>query len=159
MKSLRIINSIIYKTECKELMADGWYRSEPIITKDDDGQLIDNFFMFGYYDEKIITSPFVVFGVYSDLVKAAYSRKIDNAEIKEYSVDYSINREESRIAYSRYEELYPVVRDCAYSNCNAEQKEAVKEYVDCLERFSGPVLFGFYNDLFPSFFKWVHSII
>ena len=160
MKSLMEVNELIYTTDCGDCVLDGWFCSMPILTKDDNGKLIDNFFSYGcnhtftYY-----SSPLAVFGIYSDEEKAAYKKRIPQSERKEFTLEANpIDTEAANRAYDRFEELYPVIRECAYSECNEEQKKAVKEYVSCLEVFSGPVVWGFYKEMFPSFFEWAESI-
>lgn len=160
MKSLMEVNETIYKTDCDECVLDGWFCSQPILTKDDNGILIDNYFSYGCYNSfKEISTPLVVFGIYADEEKTAYKNWIPQSERKEITLEEdTINVEDANRAYDRFEELYPTVRECAYSECNDEQKEAVKEYVSCLEVFSGPVVWKFYQDLFPSFFDWAKSL-
>ena len=161
MKSLREIESTIIKTDCKVYMVDGWSRSQPIQTKDENGVLIDNFFMYGRDMRKnSFSTPFVVFGIYSEEERAAYITVTPDEEVKSISLDNPMEFGESiRQAKDRFEELFPEVRECAFSdNCTDEQKAMVKEYVSCLEKFSGPVVWKYYLELFPSFFDWADSL-
>lgn len=160
MKQLDDVKTIIYNTDCADCVKEGWSRSQPILTKDENGALIDNYFMYANdFSLKNYASPIVVFGIYSDEEKTAYKKWIPVSERKEFTLEGEwVSREVANEAYDRYEALYPIVRECAYSECNDEQKKAVKEYVSCLEVFSGPVVWKFYQDLFPSFFDWAKSL-
>lgn len=162
MRSLRGTRAIILKTDCRENMVNGWACSEPILTKDENGALIDNYFAFGADPfGKSYSSPIVVFGIYTDEAKTAYNNVLPKSEVKriEMGDDYIVDRKAEKKAYDRFEELFPAVRECTYSdNCTDEQKAMVKEYVSCLEKFSGPVVWKYYLELFPSFFEWADSL-
>ena len=161
MKSLREVELTIAKTDCKSNLRDGLSRSMPILTKDENGEFIDNFFMYATdIHRKSYSTPIAIFGIYSDEKKAAYNRSIPMNEIKSIVLDEPVNITESTIkARNRFEELFPTVREYTYSaNCSDEQKETVKEYVSCLETFSGPVVWKFYQELFPSFFEWAQNL-
>jgi hypothetical protein len=161
MKTLREIESTIFKTDCKECIRYGWNRSQPILTKDENGSLIDNFFS---YAENItsdsFSTPLVVFGIYAEEPKTAYKNWIPKEEHKTIkNPNGPVEGASVSKAYARYEEIYPEVRECAFSdNCTDEQKAMVKEYVSCLEKFSGPVVWKYYLELFPSFFEWADSL-
>lgn len=158
MKSLKEIEMVIYETECKDCLVDGWYRSQPILTKDESGELIDNYFMYGQaFSLREISSPLILFGIYSDSKNVAYKKDLSRADVKEYPNE-PIDVDTANSAYSKYEELYPMIRECAFTTCSDEQKKAVQDYMRNLELFSGPVLWRFYNELFPSFFEWARSI-
>ena len=160
MKLLDEIKSVIYETDCTDCVPEGWSRSQPILTKDENGELIDNYFMYGSnFTRTVFSTPIVVFGIYSDAKKTAYKTWMPQSERKEIALDgEQVSREEANKAYARYEEVYPMVRACAYSECNVEQKQAVKDYVASLKVFAGPVVWKFYQELFPSFFEWAQSL-
>ena len=160
MKSLREIESIILNTDCDDYLVDGWYRSQPILTKDENGVLMDNYFMYGQdFEGTVFWIPYAVFGIYSDEEKTAYKKETPDSEVKKITTEEKIDRLAANKAYDRYEKIYPQVRECAYSeNCTDEQKAIVKEYVSCLEAFSAPVVWKCYLEMFPSFFEWVKSL-
>lgn len=153
MKTVRQILAIIQKTDCAEYMLDGWNYSQPIPTLDEDGKLVDNFFMFSQdIKDTFIYIPYVVFGIYAEEEKTAYKKVF--SETNKYTIDYNIDRSMISEAYDRYKELYPEVRECAFKELNAEQKQKVEELLCCLEVIAGPIEMNYYHEFFPSFFEW-----
>ena len=162
MSSLREIEAIVYNTDCKDNVSAGWSSSMPILTKDENGKLIDNYFAYAVdFEGETFSTPINIFGIYSDDEKTAYNKEIPESEVGSITIDEKdkISVEEENRAYDRFVELFPAVRECTYSdNCTDEQKAMVKEYVSCLEKFSGPVVWKYYLELFPSFFEWADSL-
>ncbi|MBP5418072.1 MAG: hypothetical protein J6Y58_11185 [Clostridiales bacterium] len=160
MKTLKEVVSVIKKTDCYENLRVGWSRSMPILTKDESGVLIDNYFTYAdSISNGSVSSPIAVFGVYTDEEKTAYNNMFPKDERKSFSMDVStIDHLAVSEAYDRFKELFPEVRECTYKECTDEQKALVKEYVSCLETFSGPIIWKFYQELFPSFFEWANSL-
>ena len=60
--------------------------------------------------------------------------------------------------YQRIESLYPIVRECAFSNCDSEQKKAVRDYCSAIKEVSGPVLWEVYKSVAPEFFNWAEVL-
>ena len=160
MKSYDEIDTLKYTTDCEECIVDGWFCSLPIVTRDNEGKLIDNFFMYGSdFDFKTFSTPLVIFGIYSEEGKTAYKNWLPPSEVKELTLtEQPASVEEANKAFDRYKELYPLLREFAYLECNDEQKKLVQEYLVCLEIFSGPILWKFYQELFPAFFEWAQNL-
>ena len=154
MLSLKEAKAAIYQTECGELILDGLYCSEPIMTYGEKG-IVDNYFVFSA-DRlmKQISSPIFRFGIYSDRGEVAYvleeeeqSTRIDN-ELRANEDPYQM--------YQRYSDLYPIIRSSLIQgNCNVQEKKDLKEYCSILRSFSGSGLWNLYKKLYPTFFDWV----
>lgn len=157
MQSLKEVKSIIFQTECKELIREGLNCSEPVMTQDETG-LIDNYFIYACNeDETQFSKPITIFGVYSEQKKKAYSIEKNDFEDKAYDVDEKPEDSAVLSAYNIYSSEYLKVRDFAFCNCTTEQKESLKRYIDAFRLVSGSVLWHFYQQLFPSFFTWANE--
>ena len=157
MESLKEIKQKVFKTECKELLFDGLFRSEPVLTKDSNG-LIDNYFVYASNrDSSVVSQPMVAFGIYSDLEKTAYI----NADIyndKSIEIKNNINHSILNEEYVKeYENLYIILREMVFTECNDDGKLKLKEYLDHLYNLSGDGLWRNYLMIAPSFFRWVEE--
>lgn len=157
MYTLKEVKTKIFKTECRDFICEGLCCSEPVLSKDEHG-IVDNYFIYACNDDATIFSkPLVLFGVYSETETVAYVMKTLDMEDKEYKAPRIKVNEEIHTVYNRYSELYPQIRDFAFEDCNVNQKDMLKEYVQSLEKISGTVLYGFYQTLIPQFFDWVKN--
>lgn len=157
MKSLREIKAVIFKSDCKDFICEGLCCSEPIITKDENG-LIDNYFIYACDNKGTkYSKPLAAFGIYSEDGKTAYKNvSLDFADI-EYCDNNPADEKEVLKAYDSYVDLYPQIRNIAYTECDDTQKKLLAEYVTALKTFSGPVLWEFYRKLSPMFFEWAQQ--
>lgn len=154
MISLKKARSIIFSTECGKCIKEGLECSEPILTKGEYG-LIDNYFIYGCDGEgKHFTKPLTGFGVYTELEKTAYIDKTFDLEDKDYVSLNKTDMNKSFEAFDSYSEAYPRIRELVYQQCNNDEKEMLKMYLENLRLFSGDVLYSFYEKLYPEFFEW-----
>lgn len=153
---LKAVKSKIQMTECADIICAGMYCSEPIMTRDDEGELIDNYFMYSRnQDFSTIGVPEIMFGIYSERGKKAYISKDVSKEFEQRTYQESFEPKETiKSAYKRYEELYPVVRENAFLQISAENKKDIADYLDSLRIVSGNTLYTFYRKLYPTFFEW-----
>lgn len=159
MISLKKARSVIFSTECGKCIKEGLECSEPIITKDENG-LIDNYFIYGSDGEgKHFTKPLVGFGVYTELEKTAYIDKIFDLKDKDYVSSCEMDINKSFEAFDKYSETYPQIRELAYKECDKDEIEILKTYIENLRIFSGDILYSFYEKLYPEFFKWAYKEI
>lgn len=159
MTSLKEIKAKIFTTDCKDFICEGLYCSEPIPTKDDRG-IIDNYFVYACNQEGTeFSRPLVVFGIYSEKGTSAYSRMGDEIDIEDkiYTAKAVVESEELLKIYARYEELYPIVREFSYRDCDKNQKQLLSDYMSALYVISGDVLWNFYHCVAPAFFEWANE--
>lgn len=157
--TIKEVKAKIFETECGEEIREGLFCSEPILTIGEKG-LIDNYFVYGRDSKRQhFSRPKYFFGIYTHLSEVAYLNKENELEEKDYSSSEVVNMEERFEAYDRYVELYPKMREIAYQDCNDENKRMLSEYLSSFRKFSGDVLFMFYNKLYPTFFEWVNEQI
>ena len=156
--NIRTVKSIINLTACKELVYSGGYCSEPIMTKDQDGRIIDNYFIFSRSDDfAFVEVPDVGFGIYSDEHAVAYINKDISKEFEYPSYQEAFdNMDSMRKASSIYEDIYEKVRDMFLANINRDES-IINTYLEALKTISGNGLFGFYKRLYPSFFDWAKN--
>ncbi len=157
--TIKEVKAKIFETECGERIKEGMFCSEPIQTIGKKG-LIDNYFIYGRDSKRQhFTKPKICFGIYTDLNEVAYLDKNSELEDKNYSSSEEVNIEKCFEAYDRYAELFPQIRMMAYKDCDNENIILLSEYIKCFRKFSGDVLFMFYNTLYPTFFEWVNKQI
>lgn len=159
MISLKEIKAKIFTTDCKDFICEGLYCSEPIPTRDDRG-IIDNYFVYACnQDGTEFSRPLVIFGIYSEKGISAYAKMDDeiNMEDKIYTAKAVIEDAELLKTYARYEELYPIVREFSYCDCDKNQKQLLSDYMTALHVISGEVLWDFYHFVAPAFFKWANE--
>lgn len=153
------VKDVIKKTEFIEIMYSSEYCSEPIMSKDDKGSLIDNYLLFSRNEDcSLISSPQIIFGIYTDKGEAAYmdraiSEKFHKHMYEEYFEDAESMCEARRI----YLELFPEIRVMFQTECDIDIKK-IFNYVESLRIISGNTLFSFYKELFPDFFEWIDKI-
>jgi len=153
------VKNVIAKTNCVDYIFSASYCSEPIMSKDSNGILIDNYVVFSRNEDYTqISSPQCIFGIYSEKEKVAY---IDDTISKKYSEQlYQENFCDEKLmvdARKQYIDLFPIVRRMYQFNSDIDISE-VSKYVESLKCISGDTLFAFYNQLFPSFFEWIKEL-
>jgi len=153
------VKNAIAGTECIDYVYDGLYCSEPVMSKDKDGTIIDNYIVFARDDGcESISSPQCIFGIYSERGKTAYIDDAISSRYKEHLYqEHFENGEMMREARTEYMNLYPKVRDMYKTGADVSV-EVVSGYVDALRVISGSTLFEFYKQLFPDFFEWTVSL-
>lgn len=153
------VKNVIKKTECADYVFSGLFCSEPIMSKDESGQMVDNYMIFSRTDDGAqISPPQCIFGIYTEKEKTAYIKDSIPSIYKEslypeQFVDEELMKEARRI----YIELFPIVRDM-YQCSQDVDSSIVHQYVDALKKMSGNTLFGFYEELFPKFFNWADKL-
>ena len=158
---LKIVKSKIQMTECADIICAGMYCSEPIMTKDGKGEIIDNYFMYSRsQDFTTIGVPEIKFGIYSERGEKAYIDKDVSKAFEQQTYQESFEpKEKIKNAYKKYEELYPVVREFAFMQTSEENKKVLADYLDSLRIVSGNTLYSFYRKLYPTFFEWAEKAI
>lgn len=156
MMNLKYAKARIHDTECQDIVFSGMYCSEPILTVDDEGRIIDNYFIYSRsQDLATIGVPEVMFGIDSERGRATYISKdlpVSFAE-REYPETF-VSTDEMNEAMSRYVDLYPQIRDLLSREQIENAASIANEYLACLKKISGNMLFKFYEELYPSFFAW-----
>ncbi len=156
--TLREVNSVIFDTECGTLLLDGHSCSQPILSMGAKG-LIDNFFIYSFNEQtSIVSPPKCVFGIYADMGEVAY---IDRSPKTEAGAQRNcLEGDDSSLygLFERYEELYSALRKIAFRDRDAQWSPLVQEYCELLQKISGPVIWSFYNQLFPAFFQWAEEL-
>lgn len=153
--SIKKLKAIINQTECKDFLYSGFFCSEPIMTKDEKGEIIDNYFIYTRSDDLLITErPEICFGIYSEKAKVAYIDKEISSkfEKKEYEENYE-SIESMKASMSIYTTIFPNIREMYEGKCRKDI-EVIAQYIESLRTISGKALFNFYLILFPSFFGW-----
>ena len=153
------VKSVIAKTNCVDYIFSASYCSEPIMSKDSNGRLIDNYVVFSRNEDCTqISSPQCIFGIYSEKEEVVY---IDDTISKKYSEQLYQEKfcEEKLMVEARkqYIALFPIVRRMYQFNGDIDFN-IVSKYVESLKCISGDTLFTFYNQLFPSFFEWIKAL-
>lgn len=149
------VKNVLEISECKQYLYSAMYCSEPIMTKDNIGKTIDNYFVFvRSKDFSQITVPSVSFGIYSAEKKVAYiDEKVERKFEKNSYEELFANLEDMKKAKHIYIDLYPVIREM-FEGTIPRDEGKISDYIKNLEIISGKALFGFYQKLFPSFFEW-----
>ena len=153
------VKNVISKTNCADYIFSGLYCSEPIMSKDTHGNLIDNYAIYSRSDEGLlIGAPICIFGIYSEKEKTAYiNDKISERFQKHLYPEKFENEELIRKARILYMDLFPEVRDMYQLEKNVDA-QVVQNYLETLRVISGNMLFNFYKQLFPSFFEWAKTL-
>lgn len=159
MPTIDEVKQAILDTDCARYLREGLYRSVPVFSVID-GKLADVFFMYGRNKNATrYIAPMVTFGIFFEEKREAFSVVNDSVEAKLSSVEGPQVDPLATIAvYQRIESLYPIVRECAFSNCDSEQKKAVRDYCSAIEEVSGPVLWEVYKSVAPEFFNWAEVL-
>ena len=153
------VKNVIAKTNCVDYIFSASYCSEPIMSKDSTGDLIDNFVVFSRNEDCTqISSPQCIFGIYSEKEEVAYIDDTISQKYTEQLYQEKFCDEKQMVdARKQYMDLFPIVR-CMYQfNCGTDFN-VVSKYVKSLKCISGDMLFAFYNQLFPSFFEWIKEL-
>ena len=153
------VKNVIKKTECADHVYSGLFCSEPIMSKDENGEIIDNYIVFSRSDDcSQISPPLCVFGINTQKEKTKYiSNSIPDGFQETLYTEEFVDEEMMKKARAIYLELFPVVRDM-YQFDKSIDSGVVQAYVDSLKQISGNTLFGFYERLFPSFFEWINTL-
>ena len=154
------VKNVISKTDCVDYVYSGLFCSEPIMSKDSKGEIIDNYVVFSRTDDgSLISAPQCVFGIYTELEKSAYINDLVSKEFQEHTYQEKFADDDTmQKARELYLELFPKVRDMYRMKKNVDM-QTVLSYIESLKIISGDTLFGFYEKLFPSFFDWTKSYI
>lgn len=154
------VKNAITKAKCADYVYSGLFCSEPIMSKDVKGKIVDNFIVFSRSDDcKFISAPECVFGIYTDVEESAYVNDSISEYFSEHIYEEMFADEESmRQARERYLEVFPKVRDM-YQQEKEVDASILVEYVESLRILSGDILFSFYKKLFPSFFDWAKTFM
>lgn len=142
----------IYRTDCKKFIKEGFFCSDPIITKDENG-LIDNFFIYAANrDESLVTPPIVSFGIYAEIKKTAYVKQgTKEPKAQENPKELLANKRELR---NKYSGLYSEIREFVFKDCNSDQAQMLQEYISSLKALVGQTLWTHYQSTSPMFFNW-----
>lgn len=153
------VKNVIRKTNCSDYVFSGLFCSEPIMSKDDNGQMIDNYIVYSRSEDcSQIYPPQCAFGINSEKEETVYINKsiaseFENQQYSEIFEDEDVMRK----ARAVYLELYPLVRDM-YQYENNIDSGVIQNYLKALKQISGNTLFEFYKKLFPAFFEWTYTL-
>lgn len=153
------VKNVIKKTSCADHVFSGLFCSEPIMSKDEEGQMVDNYLVYSRSDDcSQISSPQCIFGIISEKEETAYINASIANEFKktQYAEEFD-DEDEMRKARMVYLDLFPTVRDM-YQFENNIDSCIVQQYIDALKKISGNTLFRFYKKLFPAFFDWTSTL-
>lgn len=155
--TLNEVKRTIMKTECKMFLCDGLTCSEPMLTRDEKG-LIDNFFIYSSNREKTeFSKPIIIFGIYAELCEIAYIKECP--ENRNMIKGIKLVENDSLFdSFRRYSEIYPYVREVAFTDCNENDKKKVLEYYDCFKSITNNVVWNYYKEVAPQFIEWVESL-
>lgn len=156
--TLKNVKNAIEATECKQYLCSGTYCSEPIMTKDENGKTVDNFFLFSRSaDFTTIEIPDISFGIYAAEKRVAYVNKNVSKSFDSDTYDETFGELETmRNAMTEYKQAYPIIREM-FEGTTPRDDGKISEYLNNLEIISGRALYGFYQKLFPSFFDWAKN--
>lgn len=154
------VKNVIGRTDCVDYVYSGLFCSEPIMSKDDQGNMIDNYIIFSRSeDNSLISAPQCAFGIYTDKEQTAYINDAISEDFENHLYSEKFESDDAmRESRDLYMELFPTIRDMYQLNDNIDSRLIIK-YVDTLRIVSGDTLFDFYNKLFPSFFNWAKSLV
>ena len=100
MNVFQVKNAII-KTECADYVYSGLFCSEPIMSKDVKGKIVDNYIVFSRSgDCKFISAPECVFGIYTVVEESAYVNDSISKEFSEHIYEEKFADELKDIATS-----------------------------------------------------------
>lgn len=153
------VKNVIKKTRCADHVFSGLFCSEPIMSKDEKGQIIDNYLVYSRSEDcSQISFPQCVFGINSEKEKVAYINESIASEFKEEQyVEEFADEDVMRKARIVYLDLFPTVRDMYQFEKNIDSC-IVRQYIEALNQISGNTLFSFYKKFFPAFFEWANII-
>lgn len=159
MYTLTEIKSKIFLTDAKEYIYDGMCISEPIMTMQNN-RIIDNYFIYACDETQVnFSRPLLCFGIISEKNKLDYVTRETNITEETATLKTKKDTEIVNKSYELYSKIYPKVREFAFEDCNEEQKQLLKDYLDNLFIISGEILWDYYKKLFPSFFEWANNAI
>lgn len=160
MKSVSEVKSVIFKTECKKYIYEGLSCSEPIMSLHE-GNIVDNYFIYSHNEDFTkISEPLISFGIFTDLERVAYIKQC-NGELECRVIDEDLfDLERANDAYNEYVEVYPEIREIAFSKeVDCESVSNLERYLRSLFTFSGNALWQTYTELYPQFFMWAKELI
>lgn len=154
------VKNVIGRTDCADYVYSGLFCSEPIMSKDDQENIVDNYIIFSRSEDNLlISAPQCAFGIYTDKEQTAYINDAISENFEEHLYPEKFESDDvMREARDLYMELFSTVRDMYQLKDNIDSQLVIK-YVDALRIISGDALFNFYNKLFPSFFCWAKSLV
>lgn len=140
--------------EGEDLIRDGTAHSFPLPTRDDDGSITDNFFLYGVsFPSGEAAPPNAHLGIRADSGKLVFHRTGDfpGASLEAPVLSYEKFMELSR----RYEALYPAVRSFAYSNfLKTTQLDTLVEFCNT-QRVLFDAQLPWYRHMAPGFYDWM----
>ena len=158
MLEYRKIIDTLLNSESGKFISEGTAYSFPVVARDDNGNLIDCFFLFGVeFPTGIVASPFARIGICPEQQKLAFyytaeEQPFPSAENLTFT-DLAFDDYDKLI--EEYESIYPTVREFAFSNLLiGDQRKLLRKYFD-----TQYALFGgqwvYYRHLSPQFFSWI----
>lgn len=161
----------LYLSEAGAHLLDNAALSYPVPSRKEDGTLVDNFFQFFSHSGRSITPPISYFGIQAEAGALDYFRRekprliasgagsplliTGQQQIAAPKLVSSAFRSRQNSLGQRYKQLYPQVRNFAFSeSLNPDEKAVLKDYF--LVQFS---LFGSrmgsYRQASPRFYSWM----
>lgn len=148
----------LWRGECEDLICDGMAHSFPLPTRDDDGSLTDNFFLYNVsFPSGAEEPPFAHIGIHADTGKLVRSRIGAAAAFPAPPPAAPLELPyETYIRYvRRYEALYPAVRSFAYSNfLMTTQLDTLIEFFH-VQRELFDSRMRYYRHMAPGFYDWM----
>lgn len=153
------VKNVIKKTSCADFVFSGLFCSEPIMSKDDTGQIIDNYIVYSRSEDcSQISPPQCVFGINSEKEEPVYINQSIASELKGQQYAEAFEDEDvMRNAHTMYLALFPIVREMYRLEKDVDPC-VVQQYLEALKQISGDMLFEFYKKLFPAFFEWANAL-
>lgn len=142
--------------EAGKYIPDGMAFSFPVATRDPDGAVIDNFFVYGVdLRTAAASSPAAYIGMYSETGKIAYYRTAGDVRFPEEAPSEALPYEEFTQLTGDYARLYPAVRRFATAPMiTGEQRALLLEYFDVQRRLFADQM-GYYRGMAPAFYSWM----
>lgn len=156
--TLQQIKQSLLQTSFGDFLRDQMCISEPIPLPTPAG-LIENFFVFLVNkQEKTCSAPIARIGLFPEKQEIAYFIPCTDKPFSkkpEEILPFSIDDENVRVLYPKYEMLYNTVRPLFFHECSPQESALVDEYLQALIAITDPALFPFYIEMAPVFFLWL----
>lgn len=156
---LRQVENAVFHTECGRLLRDGMCCSEPVMTRNEKG-VIDHFFVYCEEQEtRAFLGPLARFGIYAEKPEPAYMAEnkgyfsLAEDEQRQFHGNTALTKE----SYDNYSALYRQVREFVMTECTAQQREVLQNYLHALGEVVDKAMFFLYRELAPAFFAWADS--
>jgi hypothetical protein len=145
-----------------QYVPEGIAHSFPVIGREEE-TIVDCFFLFSYcYGKPMFNSPFARIAIdpYSRKLVYYYDSKTKpfgtEMESQSFPLEFDHSKDERREALKRYEELYVLVREFAFTNdLDAKQVSVLVEYMKTFDILVAVEMKPFYVALSPEFFALV----